>query len=198
GGCEPVGRSGPRRAVGETRVWGSGTAPRLAVNVSARELLEPDFVAWLAGALGDNAVSFDRITIEVTETAFVRDLGTSARTVAALRDAGATIALDDFGTGYSSLTYLREFPIDEVKVDRSFVRELDGPDADDSIVSMVLNLARSLGVEVVAEGIETDGQLDAFRALGGHLAQGFLLGRPDRFEVLSGERAAGARSAPNR
>ena len=194
----PLGRSLIRQALGETSVWLAETDARLAVNVSARELLEPDFVAWLAGALGDNAVSFDRITIEVTETAFVRDLGTSARTVAALRDAGATIALDDFGTGYSSLTYLREFPIDEVKVDRSFVRELDGPDADDSIVSMVLNLARSLGVEVVAEGIETDGQLDAFRALGGHLAQGFLLGRPDRFEVLSGERAAGARSAPNR
>ena len=191
-----LGRTLIEQALGETADWLAATDARLAVNVSARELIEPDVVDWLGGVLDRVGIGFERVTIEVTETAFVRDLGTSTRTVAALREAGATIALDDFGTGYSSLTYLREFPIDEVKIDRSFMRELDGPDADDSIVSMVLNLARSLGIEVVAEGIETQRQLEVFRSLGGHLAQGFLLGRPDRVEVLrDGARAARARAA---
>lgn len=179
-----LGRILIEQALVDTAGWLASTDARLAVNVSARELIEPDFVEWLGGVLDRVAVGFDRVIIEVTETAFVRDLGTSTRTVASLRDAGATISLDDFGTGYSSLTYLREFPIDEVKIDRSFMRELDGPDADDSIVSMVLNLARSLGIGVVAEGVETQRQLDVFRALGGHLAQGFLLGRPDGLDVL--------------
>jgi EAL domain-containing protein (putative c-di-GMP-specific phosphodiesterase class I) len=109
-------------------------------------------------------------------------LGRSAEHVAAtlkeLREAGMHIALDDFGTGYASLTHLKQFPVDEIKIDRTFVRDMERDRDDNAIVSAVIGLGRSLGMMLVAEGVETPGQAESLRAQGCHFAQGYLFAKP--------------------
>ncbi len=118
------------------------------------------------------------LTIEVTESVLVTDTQTTIDNLSRLRRAGVLIALDDFGTGYSSLTYLRDMPVDIVKIDRRFVEELTSGDAESSIAAMVLGLGRAMGLKVIAEGVETSGQHEQLIAVGGTHAQGFLYARP--------------------
>ncbi len=151
---------------------------RMAVNVSGRELAEPDFAGRVLRRLNRADVPATRLTVEVTESAVVPYLDGVVPQLRVLRAEGVEVALDDFGTGYSSLTHLRALPVDVVKIDRSFVERvvLDGPDR--RIVAAVTDLAAGLGLQTVAEGIETVEQHEAVTALGCRFGQGYLYGRP--------------------
>ena len=149
----------------------------VGVNLSPRQLVGTDFRALLGQVLQETGARPDLLVLEVTESTLM-DAPGAVDVLAALREMGVHLALDDFGTGYSSLTYLKRFPLDAIKIDRSFVSGL-GRDADDeAIVASVVSLARALGKLVIAEGVETVAQLEALRALGVDQAQGFLWTRP--------------------
>jgi diguanylate cyclase (GGDEF)-like protein len=148
------------------------------VNVSARQLAEPGLTATVTDALAASGLPPERLCLEVTESIVLEDGDRSVSALRALRDIGVGVSLDDFGTGYCSLSYLRRLPIDSLKIDRSFVRGLGNEADDDSIVTSVIDLARSLGVSVVAEGVETEEQLAGLRARGCDTVQGFLFAKP--------------------
>jgi len=120
----------------------------------------------------------DRLELEVTEGVLLEDSGPVLQTMHALQALGVSITLDDFGTGHASLSYLRRFPFDKLKIDKSFVRNLPADQQSGAIVEAVLLLSRRLGLDVVAEGVETQAQLDMLRELRCPLVQGFLKGRP--------------------
>ena len=129
-------------------------------------------------ALDSAGVDAAALELEVTESVVMQDAEATIQTLQALRAMRVTLAVDDFGTGYSSLAYLKRFPVNTLKVDRSFVRDIgDDPDAE-AICAAVIGLARNLRLEVVAEGVETEEQLAALRAAGCGMVQGFLLGKP--------------------
>ena len=148
------------------------------VNVSARQLAEPGLTTTVADALAASGLPPERLCLEVTESVVLEDGDRSVAALQALRDIGVGVSLDDFGTGYCSLSYLRRLPIDSLKIDRSFVRGLGNEADDDSIVTSVIDLARSLGVSVVAEGVETEEQLAGLRDRGCDTVQGYLFARP--------------------
>ena len=120
----------------------------------------------------------ESIVLEITESLLMDDVEFSHQTLARLKRLRVQLAVDDFGTGYSSLSYLRSFPVDLLKVDRSFVAGLGAEGGDEAIVAAIIRLAHTLGLEAVAEGVETPAQLARLRALGCNLAQGFYLARP--------------------
>ena len=162
-----------------------GVHSSVAVNVSAAELRSPGFVDRVAAAMELAEIEPSWLRLEITENSLLEPADAIVATVAGLRSLGVGISLDDFGTGFSSLTHLERFPVDALKIDRSFVGRLgDGVGA--GIVAGVLALARALGLEVVAEGVETPGQLARLRALGCDYAQGFLLGRPAESSAILG------------
>ncbi len=150
----------------------------LSVNVSSRQLRQPDFVQQVATALKQSGLSGDRLALELTETALIENADSAAEMLEELRRTGVHIHLDDFGAGYSSLSYLHRFPIDKLKIDRSFVAGLSQRPENDAIIQAIIDLARALGKEVVAEGIETRDQLHALRGLECRYGQGYLFGRP--------------------
>ncbi|MEA2381974.1 MAG: hypothetical protein QOH72_1945 [Solirubrobacteraceae bacterium] len=150
----------------------------IRVNVSARQLAEPGLADTVKDALAASGLPPERLVLEVTESVILEDGDRSVAALQALRDIGVGVSLDDFGTGYCSLSYLRRLPIDSLKIDRSFVRGLGHEADDDSIVTSVIDLARSLGVSVVAEGVETEEQLAGLRARGCDTMQGFLFAKP--------------------
>jgi diguanylate cyclase (GGDEF)-like protein len=148
------------------------------VNLSARQLTQPDLVAVIARVLADTGTDPALLGLEITETVLMEDLEALGETLGRLRDLGVRLAIDDFGTGFSSLSWLRQFPVDVLKVDRSFVAGVIGTDGDHAIVDAVVGLARSLEMVAVAEGVETRAQAAALRALGCDVAQGFYFCRP--------------------
>ena len=152
-------------------------ALEMSVNLSARQLHDPELPDRVAGLLAQLDLPASAIVMEVTEGAFSLPADPGAAALAALRGLGVRIAIDDFGTGYSTLGRLRELPVDIIKIDRSFVAGLEEADATAMVRTMV-DLARALRLTSVAEGVETDGQLQILRELGCNAAQGFLLGRP--------------------
>jgi diguanylate cyclase (GGDEF)-like protein len=159
----------PERAPGLVGRW-------VAVNVSVRQLTDGDLVASIASALARHDVLSSRLCIEITEHALARDPARASATLEGLGALGVQIAVDDFGTGYSSLTYLQRYPVDVLKIDQSFVDNV-GTDPDDTaIVNAVITLGHSLGLVVLAEGVERSDQARALRAAGCDLAQGFLYG----------------------
>jgi diguanylate cyclase (GGDEF)-like protein len=151
---------------------------RVHVNLSMAELRDPEFVPGIMAMLDECELAAEQLTLEITETQLLSDAADSAAPFRELRDLGVRIALDDFGTGYSSLSYLHSLPIDSLKIAKPFVDGLTGGGRDAGFISMILDLARTLELEVIAEGIETSAQLEALRELGTGLGQGFLLGRP--------------------
>ncbi|MGI4975455.1 MAG: EAL domain-containing protein [Janthinobacterium lividum] len=160
----------------EAAGWADGVA--VSVNLSATQFRLPDLVGRVAGALRDAGLSPARLELEVTETAMIEDVAAAAAMLHELRAMGVTIALDDFGTGYSSLSFLRALPFDRVKIDRSFVQDLDtGPQAL-AIIRALVELCRGLGVAATAEGVETDRQIELLRAAGCSELQGFRIGVP--------------------
>lgn len=150
----------------------------VAVNVSARQLRSPAYPASVAATLALHGVPASGLSLEITESVLLEDSGTTLAVLQELKDLGVRLSVDDFGTGYSSLSYLQRYPIDELKVDRSFVAQLSGNETQAAIVTGVVQLARALEVAVVAEGVETSDQLGRLRALGCDRAQGFLISTP--------------------
>ena len=151
---------------------------RVAVNLSPVQMSHTDLPALIERALNDAGLDADRLELELTESTLIADKVHSLAVIERIKALGATIAIDDFGTGYSSLDTLRAFPFDKIKLDRSFMREIETSPQAMAILRAVLALGRSLGVTVIAEGIETAGQLATLKAEGCGEAQGYLLGRP--------------------
>ena len=174
-------------AIVEAATWRArtGRERRVGVNLSARQLHDKHLVERFATACEASGLPPSSVCAELTESAFVAtDDYDAHRVLAALRETGIEVAIDDLGTGYSSLAYLKHLPVDVVKIDRGFVAGLGVDRADALIVEAVVHVAHGLGVRVVAEGVETESQLEAVRALGCDAAQGYLLARPVRGEDL--------------
>ncbi len=150
----------------------------ISVNVSARQLESDRVVTDLRAALARYEIDPHRLVIEITETTLMRDPDATARRLAAIREIGTRVAIDDFGTGYSSLAYIRQFPLDVLKIDRSFVNAMAGSDQADALVHALVQLGKSLGLETLAEGIEEADQFDALQRQECDSGQGFLLARP--------------------
>jgi diguanylate cyclase (GGDEF)-like protein/PAS domain S-box-containing protein len=148
------------------------------VNLSARQLDEPGLATEVADLLDQVGLAPQRLCLELTETALMRDATVGLRVLTELRDVGVHLAVDDFGTGYSSLSFLKRFPLDVLKIDRSFVDGLPEDVDDTAITTTILSLARSLGLSVTAEGVETEVQREALIGLGCTRAQGYLFSRP--------------------
>jgi EAL domain-containing protein (putative c-di-GMP-specific phosphodiesterase class I) len=147
---------------------------KIAVNVSARQFHQADFVDQVRSALQQAGADASRLVLELTESVLVRDVQDVIGKMGQLKKAGVGFALDDFGTGYSSLAYLKRLPLDQLKIDRSFVRDVLVDENDASIAKMIVALAHSLELEVIAEGVETTGQRDFLAGLGCEHFQGFL------------------------
>jgi diguanylate cyclase (GGDEF)-like protein len=153
------------------------TPPVLHINLSPRQLHQPEFLGFVHYVLGRYGVDPSAVCVELTETVLMEDLEQRRSPLSELRDLGLRIALDDFGTGYSSLTYLKRFPVDIIKIDQSFVSGVVVDTHDAAIVQSVIDLAHALGLVVVAEGVESIEQLERLRELGCDQAQGFLFSR---------------------
>lgn len=150
----------------------------VSVNLSPRQLLHQDLPGVVRSALADADIRPEQLILELTESILVEESDFVGATLAQLKEIGVRLALDDFGTGYSALGYLKRFPFDIVKVDRSFIHGLGTDDGDSAIVGAVLGMARALGLEVVAEGVETEQQLACLNELGADYAQGFYFAKP--------------------
>jgi diguanylate cyclase (GGDEF)-like protein/PAS domain S-box-containing protein len=150
----------------------------VCLNVSARHVSHPDFIGHVSAALGRSRVRPDCVKIELTESVAMNDAKATEETLSRLRSLGVRLSIDDFGTGFSSLGYLKRFQFDTLKVDQSFVRGMETDRASSAIVRTVVTLGRNLGLEVVAEGVETEGQLAILRSIGCQSFQGYLFSKP--------------------
>lgn len=157
----------------------------VSVNLSVRNLLDETLTEQVSAALAKYGIPAHALEFEVTETTAMTDPVRSVNALTSLRALGVTLAIDDYGTGYSSLAYLQSLPVQTLKIDRSFVSKMNTDDTDASIVRSTIDLARSLGMRVMAEGVEDAGTLDALRQLGCDGAQGYFLGRPMPAEFLA-------------
>ena len=171
-------RQGGRWVEAEAALAGRRTPMDMSVNVSPKQLGEPGFVELVADALASSGLRADQLWLEITEGALLRDPRAATLTLEALRELGVHLAIDDFGTGYSSLSYLKRLPVETLKVDRSFVDQLETASDDRAIVRAVIGLGASLGLRVVAEGIERHAQATELARLGCRYAQGFLYAMP--------------------
>jgi len=176
----------------QAQAWTDAGLPPLtmAVNVAPVQFRQAGFVEVVAGALAASGLEASRLELEVTERTVMHDADINLGTLSALHRMGVELSLDDFGTGYSSLAYLKRFPVGKLKIDRSFVSDLD-VDADDrAIASTIVSMGRNLRLTVLAEGVETQAQLDLLRNMGCDMAQGFLFSRAipaDKMARLLGE-----------
>jgi diguanylate cyclase (GGDEF)-like protein len=161
----------------------------VSVNVGTRQLVDPNFYDTVNEALAETGIDADSLWLEITETALLADVKAATIALRELRSLGLHLSVDDFGTGYSSLTYLKRFPVEAIKVDKSFVSGLGIEQEDSTIVEAVVRLGQSLGLHVVAEGIESPLQLSRLRELGCERGQGYLFGRPRPAALVEAERA---------
>ena len=157
---------------------------RVSVNLSSRQFQQPDLVRIIRDSLDDATLNPDFLELEITESVVMNNPEAAARLLDEIRAMGVHVAIDDFGTGYSSLAYLKKFPIDALKIDKSFVRDLPQDGDDAAIVESIIALARSLGLGVVAEGVETQAQCEFLRAKGCREVQGFYFSKPLAAEVF--------------
>jgi EAL domain-containing protein (putative c-di-GMP-specific phosphodiesterase class I) len=189
-----LGRWVMRAACGEFRKWrskGIGLDAVLRINVSPVQLVTEGFVETVASIIDEFGLDGGSVCLEITESVVVQDIETTRITLAGLKEVGVQIAIDDFGTGYSVLSHLKSLPVDTLKIDKSFVRELGTNPGDLAIVRAVIALAESFGLELVAEGVETEEAALTLLRHGCHRAQGFLLSRPvagDAMEALLAQR----------
>ncbi len=176
-----------RAACRQARAWMEtlAEAPVVSVNLSARELTHPTLVADVRAILAETGLDPALLRLEITETAAMQDTEATTSTLAALRALGVRIAVDDFGTGYSSLSYLRRLPVDTLKVDRSFVTATDHDPQAVTILQAITALGRALGLEVTAEGVETEEQCQRVRTAGCTSAQGFYFAQPLTAEAIT-------------
>jgi EAL domain-containing protein (putative c-di-GMP-specific phosphodiesterase class I) len=183
----PIGRWVLRQACMQAKAWpDAGLSPRrLAVNVSAVELRSKNFVSGVAAILAETGFDPWNLELEITETFLMQDSKSTALVLHEIKALGVQLALDDFGTGYSSLSYMRRFPIDTLKVDRSFVSDLTTDPDDASVVTAVINMGRSLHMRVVAEGVETHEQLEFLVKHDCSEAQGYHFSQPLKSEYFA-------------
>jgi diguanylate cyclase (GGDEF)-like protein len=175
-----------RKAVTAAAAWPEALAGlRLAVNITAADIVRPGFAAQFVELVADSGFDAARLTVEVTEGGLIDDLGAAANLLAGLRQGGLRVAIDDFGTGYSSLAYLKALPLDYLKIDKRLVEDISGSPRDQVVVRSVIDMARSLGLEVIAEGVETEEQLALLAREGCTLYQGFLCSPPVEAERLA-------------
>ena len=183
-----------RRVFEETARWQD---MRVAINVSALQLRSQSFMALLTRLVAEFRIDAARYEIEITETALLGDDTITRDNVTVLKQEGFTIALDDFGTGYSSLSSLQRFAVDKIKIDRSFIRNLESNDTEaHALVDAIINLARALNLEVIAEGVETQCQLERLMQCGCTHFQGFLLGMPVSAEELVAQTGCAPQAEP--
>jgi diguanylate cyclase (GGDEF)-like protein len=194
----PLGRWVLREACRQAVAWqGKPGGPiTMSVNLSARQVQHPSLVADVGAALIDSGLPPHLLTLEITETVLMQDVEATLTTLTTLKALGLRLAIDDFGTGYSSLSYLRRFPVDILKIDRSFVATLDSSDTEAALVRSILSLGETLELETVAEGIEHAAQLRELRALGARLGQGYFFARPLEVDAMSVVMAAGGSVQP--
>ena len=150
----------------------------VAVNISARQFDEPEFVESVIDIINRSGIDPKQLELEITESMLMRDTECAIDILARIKAIGVSIAIDDFGTGYSSLSHLKRFPIDTLKIDQSFVRELPQDSDAEAIVTAISSLAHALNLKVIAEGVETPGQLDALLSVECDYFQGYFFGRP--------------------
>jgi diguanylate cyclase (GGDEF)-like protein/PAS domain S-box-containing protein len=182
----PLGRWVIRRALEDLTQWTAAGLPpvRLGLNISARQLVDPQFAKSLGEMLEKAGISPRQIELEMTESVVMGDVPGARRVLDALKALGVRISLDDFGTGYSSLSYLKHFSVDALKIDRAFVRDLPHDRGDAAIVSAVVALGHAMGLSVVAEGVETAEQAAIVRRLGCDELQGFYFTKPMPMDAL--------------
>ena len=169
-----------REACQQAAAWHERGHPglRISVNVASRQLHEPGFENLVRAVLAECSLRPESLELEITESSLVKDIEATAETFNALRRLGVRISIDDFGTGYSALSYLKRLPVDVLKIDRSFVRDVTTDPVNAAITETIVQLARGLGLTTVAEGVETPEQLLVLGAYGCHRLQGFLFGHP--------------------
>jgi predicted signal transduction protein with EAL and GGDEF domain len=172
----PIGEWALRRACADAAQWPADI--RIAVNLSPVQVTGRNLVQTVIGALAASGLPASRLELEITETVLMQNTSETLATLHQLRALGVRIALDDFGVGYSSLSYLRSFPFDKIKIDRSFVSDVSESEEASAIVQAVVQLARSLGIATTAEGVETERQMARVRDLGCTEIQGFLFSAP--------------------
>jgi len=168
-----------RRALEAAAAWPEAlSALRVAINITAADIGQPGFAPALLERVSASGFAPGRLTVEVTESGLIEDLNGAAALLADLRAAGLRVAIDDFGTGYSSLAYLKALPLDYLKLDRKLAQDIEGSSRDRVVVRGVIGMARSLGIDVIAEGVETEAQLALLAEEGCTLYQGFLCAPP--------------------
>ena len=196
-----IGRWVLREACTQASAWNkrfAGLELRLSVNASGEELRDRRYLGEVQHILGETGLAPWLLQLEVTEGVFLRHPEVAGEVLGALRTMGVRIALDDFGTGYSSLGYLNRYPVDALKIDRSFVTEMLAQPRTWAVVEAIVKLGQAMGLSVVGEGVEEDAQLQALHAVGCDLVQGYLLGKPlpaENTQALLAQRAAGMQSA---
>ncbi|MHB8294739.1 MAG: putative bifunctional diguanylate cyclase/phosphodiesterase [Acidimicrobiales bacterium] len=182
------------RAAGWLGADHGGRPLHLQVNVSARQLADAGFVPTVSGALAASGIEPSRLVLEITESEFVTDIGPAVPRLAEIRALGVKVSIDDFGTGWSSLSYLSRLPVDQVKIDKSFVDNIAGAKDAVAVVRAIVDLGHSLGLEIVAEGIEQEAQAARLAELGCEGGQGYLFSRPvdaDAIDALIGRSGPG-------
>jgi EAL domain-containing protein (putative c-di-GMP-specific phosphodiesterase class I) len=188
-----------RTAVAQVHAWQSTFARELniAINLSGRQFLHHNLVKVIEEVTGKGGLRPGTLEFEITESVAMHNAEDSIGVMRQLKQSGVDLALDDFGTGYSSLAYLKRFPIDKLKIDKTFVRDIPDDANDLAIVSAIIAMAHALGLRVQAEGVETQAQADFLHDCGCEYAQGYLFGRPmpaEEFEILLSEQNAGVAS----
>jgi EAL domain-containing protein (putative c-di-GMP-specific phosphodiesterase class I) len=175
-----------RRALEQVSIWQrDGHDLSIAVNVSERSLLDPDFPEEVSRLLREAGVAAERLELEITEGTIMTDPVRAAAVLRRLDTLGVLLSLDDFGTGYSSLSRLRELPISEIKIDRSFAARIETDERDMAIMRSTIELGHNLGCSVVAEGLETAEALERVKSLGCDTGQGFHIARPLDAEAIT-------------
>ncbi|WP_317205356.1 EAL domain-containing protein [Janthinobacterium sp.] len=197
----PIGAWVMRRACAQNKAWQeAGLGPlRIAVNLSARQFGEAGLVDAIGAVLAKTALAPADLELELTESVFMTDAGLAVSQLHALKALGVQLSIDDFGTGYSSFSYLRRFPIDVLKIDRTFIHDIASDAGDAAIVAAIIALAHNLKLRVIAEGVETQAQLDYLRLRGCDEMQGYFFSRPlaaEQFRELLLQRGRATAQAP--
>ncbi|OBU87424.1 two-component system response regulator [Chromobacterium subtsugae] len=192
----PLGRFILRQACLDGKRWHDAGLPlRIAVNVSAAQIADGCFSDTVRAVLAETGIAPQLLELEITEGVLAANIAQTMSVLAELKRLGVAIAVDDFGTGYSNLAYLRQFPIDVLKIDQSFVRDMIGDKSNLAIISAIVSMAQGLDLQLVAEGVESAEQERALLALGCRVMQGFLYGRPVPVEEMDRQLGNGARLA---
>lgn len=186
----PIGMWALQKACAQLREWSANPATRelqLSVNVSVRQFHQPDFVAQVQQALATTGINPERLKIELTESLVLNDVSDTITKMHAIKKLGVSFSMDDFGTGYSSLSNLQQLPLNQLKIDQSFIRDLATNPNDAAIVQAIVTMGRSFGLNVIAEGVETKAQREFLNLYGCHAFQGYLFNKPmpiKEFETL--------------